>query len=85
MTIPAARDLAKSAIRVVTIAPGVFDTPMLAGLPEKARVSLEAGVPQPSRLGRPSEYAALAVAIAKNAYINGEVIRIDGALRMAPR
>ena len=85
MTLPAARDLSKAGIRVVTIAPGTFDTPMLAGLPEKARESLAAAIPNPSRLGKPAEYAALVQHIVENAYLNGEVIRLDGALRMAPR
>ncbi|HEY8429043.1 MAG TPA: 3-hydroxyacyl-CoA dehydrogenase [Sandaracinaceae bacterium] len=85
MTLPAARDLSKSGIRVVTIAPGTFDTPMLAGLPEKARESLAAAIPNPPRLGKPEEYAALVCAIVDNAYLNGEVIRLDGALRMAPK
>jgi NAD(P)-dependent dehydrogenase (short-subunit alcohol dehydrogenase family) len=85
MTLPAARDLSKAGIRVVTIAPGTFDTPMLAGLPEKARESLAAAIPNPARLGRPAEYAALVHHIAENAYLNGEVIRLDGALRMAPK
>jgi NAD(P)-dependent dehydrogenase (short-subunit alcohol dehydrogenase family) len=77
--------LARSGIRVVTIAPGIFDTPMLAGLPEKARESLGQQVPFPSRLGRPDEYAALAQHIVENVMLNGEVIRLDGAIRMAPR
>lgn len=85
MTLPIARELARSGIRVVTIAPGIFDTPMLAGLPEKARQSLGEQVPFPSRLGTPAEYAALAQHIIENAMINGEVIRLDGALRMGPR
>lgn len=85
MTLPIARELAASAIRVVTIAPGIFDTPMLAGLPEPARQSLGAQVPFPSRLGRPEEYAALVRHIFENPMLNGEVIRLDGALRMAPR
>jgi NAD(P)-dependent dehydrogenase (short-subunit alcohol dehydrogenase family) len=84
MTLPIARDLARSGIRVVTIAPGIFDTPMLAGLPEPARASLGQQVPFPSRLGRPDEYAALAHHIIVNEMINGEVIRLDGALRMSP-
>jgi NAD(P)-dependent dehydrogenase (short-subunit alcohol dehydrogenase family) len=82
MTLPIARDLARSGIRVVTIAPGIFDTPMLAGLPEPARVSLGQQVPFPPRLGRPEEYAALAHSIVLNQMLNGEVIRLDGALRM---
>lgn len=85
MTLPIARDLASAKIRVVTIAPGLFDTPLLASLPEPARVSLGKQVPHPSRLGNPDEYAALAVHIVENAMINGEVIRLDGAIRMAPR
>jgi NAD(P)-dependent dehydrogenase (short-subunit alcohol dehydrogenase family) len=85
MTLPIARELARVGIRVMTIAPGIFDTPMLAGLPEAARQSLGAQVPFPSRLGDPSEYAALAAHIVENAMLNGEVIRLDGALRMAPR
>lgn len=85
MTLPGARDLSKAGIRVVTIAPGTFDTPMLAGLPEKARVSLAAAIPNPARLGDPAEYGALVAAIVENDYLNGEVIRLDGALRMAPK
>jgi NAD(P)-dependent dehydrogenase (short-subunit alcohol dehydrogenase family) len=85
MTLPAARDLAQSGIRVCAIAPGLFDTPMMAGLPEDARASLGASVPFPPRLGRPEEYAALARHIVENPMLNGEVIRLDGALRMAPR
>lgn len=85
LTLPAARDLAQYLIRVVTVAPGTFDTPMLAGLPEPARASLGAQVPHPSRLGDPDEYAALVEHIVGNPMINGEVIRIDGALRMGPR
>jgi len=85
MTLPIARDLADKRIRVVTIAPGLFDTPLLAGLPEPAKASLGAQVPHPSRLGKPSEYGALAVHIAQNPMLNGEVIRLDGAIRMAPR
>lgn len=85
LTLPLARDLARSGIRVVTIAPGIFDTPMLAGLPEKARQSLGQQVPFPSRLGRPDEYAALAQHIIENEMLNGEVIRLDGAIRMAPK
>lgn len=85
MTLPAARDLAQSGIRVCAIAPGLFDTPLLAGLPEEARNALGGQVPFPPRLGRPDEYAALAVHIAQNAMLNGEVIRLDGALRMPPR
>lgn len=85
MTLPIARDLADKLIRVMTIAPGLFDTPMLAGLPEPARQSLGAQVPMPSRLGDPAEYAALVQHIIENPMLNGEVIRLDGAIRMAPR
>jgi NAD(P)-dependent dehydrogenase (short-subunit alcohol dehydrogenase family) len=85
MTLPSARDLARSGIRVVTIAPGIFDTPLLGALPEEVRQSLGAQVPFPSRLGQPPEYAALAKHIIENEMLNGEVIRIDGALRMAPK
>jgi NAD(P)-dependent dehydrogenase (short-subunit alcohol dehydrogenase family) len=83
MTLPLARDLARHGIRVVTIAPGIFDTPLLAGLPEPARASLGQQVPFPPRLGRPSEYAALAHHIVVNEMLNGEVIRLDGGLRMS--
>ncbi|MSX02927.1 MAG: SDR family oxidoreductase [Actinobacteria bacterium] len=85
MTIPAARDLADKGIRVNTIAPGLFDTPLLGALPEEQRAALGAQVPFPSRLGRPEEYAQLAQQIVENPMINGETIRIDGAIRMAPR
>jgi NAD(P)-dependent dehydrogenase (short-subunit alcohol dehydrogenase family) len=85
LTLPAARDLSRDRIRVVTIAPGLFDTPLLAALPEEARTALGAQVPHPSRLGDPAEYAALAAHVVENAMINGEVIRLDGALRMPPR
>lgn len=85
MTLPVARDLAKSGIRVMTIAPGLFETPLMLGLPEEARLSLGQQVTFPSRLGRPSEYALLAKAIVENPMLNGEVIRLDGAIRMAPR
>src|SRR5687767_6949889 len=85
MTLPVARDLASLGIRIVAIAPGIFDTPMMAGLPEAARESLGKQVPFPSRLGRPEEYAALVRHIVKNRMLNGEVIRLDGAIRMAPR
>lgn len=85
MTLPIARDLSRHGIRVVTIAPGLFETPMLMGLPEPARQALGASVPFPSRLGRPSEYASLAQQIIENPMLNGEVIRLDGAIRMAPR
>jgi NAD(P)-dependent dehydrogenase (short-subunit alcohol dehydrogenase family) len=85
MTLPIARELARSGIRVVTIAPGLFDTPMMAGLPEAARVSLGQQVPFPSRLGHPEEYAALAKHVVENIMINGAVLRLDGAIRMAPK
>jgi 3-hydroxyacyl-CoA dehydrogenase/3-hydroxy-2-methylbutyryl-CoA dehydrogenase len=85
MTLPAARDLASMGIRVCTIAPGTFDTPLLGALPEENRQALGAAVPFPSRLGRPDEYAALALHIVENEMLNGEVIRLDGALRMPPR
>jgi NAD(P)-dependent dehydrogenase (short-subunit alcohol dehydrogenase family) len=85
MTLPIARELARYGIRVVSIAPGIFDTPMLAGLPEPARLSLGQQVPFPPRLGRPDEYAALAQHILENTMLNGETIRLDGAIRMAPR
>jgi NAD(P)-dependent dehydrogenase (short-subunit alcohol dehydrogenase family) len=85
MTLPIARELARFGIRVVTIAPGIFDTPMMAGLPEQARLSLAEQVPFPQRLGRPAEYAALAQHIIENEMLNGEVIRLDGAIRMAAR
>ncbi|HEU0250269.1 MAG TPA: SDR family NAD(P)-dependent oxidoreductase [Solirubrobacteraceae bacterium] len=85
MTLPAARDLAQQGIRVNTIAPGLFDTPLLAALPEEARQKLGAGVPFPQRLGSPAEYAELACHMVENRMLNGEVIRLDGALRMPPR
>ena len=85
MTLPAARELARFGVRVMTIAPGLFETPMLAALPQDARDSLGASVPYPARLGQPAEYAALALHIIGNAMLNGETIRLDGALRMAPR
>ena len=85
MTLPAARDLASRGIRVVTIAPGLFDTPLLAALPEEARAALGAGVPFPQRLGTPPEYAQLALHVVANPMLNGETIRLDGALRMPPR
>jgi NAD(P)-dependent dehydrogenase (short-subunit alcohol dehydrogenase family) len=85
MTLPVARDLARHGIRVMAIAPGIFDTPMLAGLPEPARISLGQQVPFPARLGQPSEYAALVKHIIENEMLNGEVIRLDGAIRLAPR
>lgn len=85
ITLPAARDLANVGIRVMTIAPGIFDTPLLAGLPEAARLSLGQQVPFPARLGQPQEYAMLVAHIIQNQMLNGEVIRLDGAIRMAPR
>jgi NAD(P)-dependent dehydrogenase (short-subunit alcohol dehydrogenase family) len=85
LTLPAARDLARLGIRVCTIAPGLFDTPLLAALPQEARDALGASIPFPPRLGRPEEYAKLACHIAENRMMNGEVVRLDGALRMAPR
>jgi NAD(P)-dependent dehydrogenase (short-subunit alcohol dehydrogenase family) len=85
LTLPAARELARAGVRVVTIAPGLFETPMVAGLPPEVQQSLAAGVPYPPRLGRPEEYAALVEHIAGNRFLNGEVIRLDGALRMPPR
>ncbi len=85
LTLPAARDLSREAIRVMTIAPGLFDTPLLALLPEEARKALGDGVPHPPRLGRPDEFGALALHIVENQMLNGEVIRLDGALRMAPK
>jgi NAD(P)-dependent dehydrogenase (short-subunit alcohol dehydrogenase family) len=85
MTLPAARDLAAVGVRVCTIAPGLIDTPLLAGLPEEARTSLAANIPFPRRLGRPEDYAQLALDIVEHSYLNGEVIRMDGALRMAPK
>jgi NAD(P)-dependent dehydrogenase (short-subunit alcohol dehydrogenase family) len=85
LTLPAARDLARQGIRVCTIAPGLFDTPLLAALPEEARAALGASIPFPPRLGRPSEYAQLACHIAENTMLNGEVIRLDGAIRMPPK
>ena len=85
MTLPMARDLSKLGIRVVTIAPGIFETPMMAGMPPELQASLGAQVPFPSRLGRPEEYAALARHIIENRMLNGEVIRLDGAIRMAPK
>ena len=85
MTLPVARDLASLNIRVMTIAPGLFLTPLLMGLPQEAQDSLGKQVPHPARLGDPSEYAALAVHIVENPMLNGEVIRLDGAIRMAPR
>ena len=85
LTLPAARDLARIGVRVCTIAPGLFDTPLLAGLPDEARQALGAQVPHPPRLGRPEEYAQLACHIAENPMLNGETIRLDGALRMPPK
>ena len=85
LTLSAARDLADKQVRVMTIAPGTFATPMLAGLPPEATAALEAGIPHPSRLGDPAEYAALVRHIVDNPMLNGEVIRLDGALRMPPR
>lgn len=85
MTLPIARDLARSGIRVVTIAPGIFETPMLMGMPQDVRDALGAQVPFPSRLGRPAEYAALVKHIVQNEMLNGETIRLDGAIRMAPK
>lgn len=85
MTLPIAREFASHGIRVMAIAPGVFETPMVAGLPEPAQQALAASIPFPRRLGRPDEYAALAQHIVENAMLNGETIRLDGALRMAPR
>jgi NAD(P)-dependent dehydrogenase (short-subunit alcohol dehydrogenase family) len=85
MTLPAARDLARHGVRVNTIAPGLFDTPLLAALPEESRQALGATIPFPQRLGRPSEYGALACHIVENTMLNGETLRLDGALRMAPK
>jgi NAD(P)-dependent dehydrogenase (short-subunit alcohol dehydrogenase family) len=85
MTLPIARELARVGIRVLAIAPGIFDTPMLAAMPDEVRESLGAQVPFPSRLGRPEEYAALVRHIVENRMLNGETIRLDGAIRMAPR
>jgi NAD(P)-dependent dehydrogenase (short-subunit alcohol dehydrogenase family) len=85
LTMPAARELAQFGIRVNTIAPGIFETPMLAALPEEVQKSLAASVPFPKLLGRPEQFASLARHIIENRYLNGEVIRLDGALRMAPR
>jgi NAD(P)-dependent dehydrogenase (short-subunit alcohol dehydrogenase family) len=85
LTLPLARELARYGVRVVTIAPGIFETPMMLGLPEEARQSLEQQIPFPSRLGRPEEYAALVLHIVSNEMLNGEVIRLDGAIRMAPK
>ncbi len=85
MCLPAARDLAKAGIRVMVIAPGTFDTPMMAGLPAEARASLAAVIPNPARLGQPAEYGKLVISMVENDYLNGEVIRLDGALRMPPK
>ena len=85
MTLPAARELARDRVRVMTIAPGIFETPMLLGLPQNVQDSLGQSVPQPSRLGRPAEFAALVRSIVENEYLNGEVIRIDGGIRMAAK
>jgi 3-hydroxyacyl-CoA dehydrogenase / 3-hydroxy-2-methylbutyryl-CoA dehydrogenase len=85
MTLPAARDMASRGVRVVTIAPGLFDTPLLAALPEEHRAALGAGIPFPPRLGRPEEYARLVGEIVANPMLNGETIRLDGALRMPPK
>ncbi|MBH0110748.1 3-hydroxyacyl-CoA dehydrogenase [Salinibacterium sp. NG22] len=85
MTLPLAREFASALVRVMTIAPGIFETPMMAGLPQEAQDSLGAQVPHPSRLGRPDEYASLVQHIVENPMLNGEVIRLDGAIRMQPR
>jgi NAD(P)-dependent dehydrogenase (short-subunit alcohol dehydrogenase family) len=85
LTLPAARDLSRLGIRVCTIAPGTFDTPLLAALPEESRQALGQQIPFPQRLGRPEEFAELACHIAENRMLNGETIRLDGALRMPPR
>jgi NAD(P)-dependent dehydrogenase (short-subunit alcohol dehydrogenase family) len=85
MTLPAARELARAGVRVVTIAPGLFHTPMVDGLPQEIQAGLAASIPYPTRFGRPEEYAALVEHIVSNRFLNGEVIRLDGALRMAPR
>ena len=85
LTLPAARELARVGVRVVTIAPGLFRTPMVEGLPQELQKSLGEGIPFPQRLGEPEEFAALVEHIATNTFINGETIRLDGALRMPPR
>ena len=85
LTLPAAREFARFGIRVVTIAPGLFETPMMASLPAEAQASLAASIPYPSRLGRPSEYADLVLHIVANRMLNGETIRLDGAIRLAPK
>ncbi|HSV98106.1 MAG TPA: SDR family NAD(P)-dependent oxidoreductase [Spirochaetota bacterium] len=85
LTLPVARDLADSGIRAVTIAPGIFDTPMMASFPEEVRASLGASVPFPRRMGRPDEFAAMVIHVIENSMLNGETIRLDGAIRMAPK
>ncbi len=85
MTLPAARELAQFNIRVLTIAPGIFHTPLMNELPVEAQKSLAAAIPNPRRLGQPPEFAALACHMVENAYLNGEVVRLDGAIRMAPK
>jgi NAD(P)-dependent dehydrogenase (short-subunit alcohol dehydrogenase family) len=85
MTLPIARELAATLIRVVAIAPGIFETPMMAGFSDETRQSLGGQVPHPARLGRPGEFAALVRHIVENPYLNGETIRLDGAIRMGPR
>jgi NAD(P)-dependent dehydrogenase (short-subunit alcohol dehydrogenase family) len=85
LTLPVARELARSGIRVMTIAPGIMETPMLMGMPAEVQDALGKMVPFPSRMGKPSEYAALVRHIAENSYLNGEVIRLDGSIRMAPK
>ena len=85
MTLPAARDLSAAGIRVVTIAPGIMDTPLLGQLPDQIREMLASGVPFPHRLGVPEDFASMAMEIIRNGYLNGEVIRLDGALRMPPK
>ena len=85
MTLPIARDLSREAIRINTILPGIFNTPLLQGAPEKVKQALGAQVPFPARLGEPVEYAHLAMAMIENGYFNGEAVRLDGAIRMAPR
>jgi 3-hydroxyacyl-CoA dehydrogenase / 3-hydroxy-2-methylbutyryl-CoA dehydrogenase len=85
MTLPIARDLAEHGIRVMTIAPGLFDTPMMSGFPKEVREGLESQVPFPKRLGRPDEFASLVLHIVENPMLNGETIRLDGAIRFAPR
>ena len=85
MTLPIARDLSSEGIRVNTILPGIFETPLLAGLPDNVRAALSATVPFPKRLGQPQEYASLALEMIRNSYFNGEDVRLDGSIRMAPR